>query len=72
MIADNLLYNKFLGELEELDPGLLTTEEAMEGTDCEYIAEVLAEAAAEVFDQCLEELLNTIKMEFTTIKEDLR
>lgn len=72
MIADNLLYNKFLSELLGLDPESLTTEEAMEEEDCECIAEVLAEAAAEVFDQCLEELLNTIKMEFTTIKEDLR
>lgn len=72
MIADNLLYNKFLSELLGLDPESLTTEEPMEEEDCEYIAEVLAEAAAEEFDQCLEELLNTIEMEFTTTKEDLR
>lgn len=67
-----MFYDKFFSELEELDPKLLIAEEAMQRADCGYIAEVLAEAAAEVFGQCLEELLNTIKMEFTTIKEDLR
>lgn len=70
MSANDKIYDILLSELEEIDPDFLTTEEKIARIDGETIAEVLAGAMIDAFTERIEELFNTIEMEFTAIKEE--
>ncbi len=72
MRSGDKLYDVLLSELEGIEPDLLTTEKRIPRADRETIAEVLSEAAGEVISERLEELFNTIEIEFTIAKEDLQ
>jgi len=70
MSASDKIYDILLSELEEIDPDFLTTEEKIARIDCETIAEILAGPIIDAFTERIEELFNTIEMEFTAIKEE--